>query len=104
MKKKLTEIELAKQVIKELENKDKIFSGICIILHILIPSNHNVTNPLEKYLPKLYKHLSKRRNFHYLNFVGCIGRKMGVGEHYYLWKPYNSTPRIKILKQVYNIK
>jgi len=100
MKKKLTERELAKQVITKLET-DK-YSGICVILLIMVDDWGG--DYLERHLPKLYKHLSKRRNFHYKNENDCIGRKMGIGEHYYLWKPYNSSPRIKILKQVYKIK
>jgi hypothetical protein len=100
MKKKLTERELAKQIIPKLKTGN--YSGICVLLLIMVDDRDG--DYLERHLPKLYKHLSKRRNFHYINGNDCIGRKMGIGEHCYLWKPYNSAPRIKILKQVYNIK
>jgi len=94
----MTERELAKQVIKELETSP-FHPGICSALGDITNSSNLSTK-----LPKLYKHLSQRRNYYYNVFDRFLGRKKGYYSMYYLWKPYNHKPRIAILKKIYNIK
>jgi len=89
------ERQLAKQIIKELEENGEEFPGICSV----------IGGDMEDELPKLYKHLSNRLNYKYspVSFR-CIGREKGYGGWFFIAKPYYHTNRIKLLKKVYNIK
>jgi len=96
-----TEKQIAKEVIEMLQKYPGKYHGICLILIELGYTIGFSTGGIKGPLPKLYKYLSNRVNYNWN--LGVSRRVKGNHDGWY-WKPYQSTPRIKILKQVYKIK